>query len=129
MSSHHDWVREVVERHDLEKPFPPENGTPLQFKAGDRVIYTNPAGLEFRRRITGFYQPVGPCALYARGARYLIDSDSPWFPVKEASLRLDEHRAQAAQDTCTDCGAETSLVIGCPDGAEVCSQCFDAGAH
>lgn len=27
--------------------------------------------------------------------------------------------------TCSDCGAEVESVIGCPDGAEVCSQCFD----
>lgn len=27
------------------------------------------------------------------------------------------------------CGAEVESVIGCPDGAEVCQDCFDMGMH
>ena len=42
---------------------------------------------------------------------------------KPPAVELDEGT------TCTDCGAATSLVIGCPDGAEVCPRCFDAGRH
>ncbi|WP_459203489.1 hypothetical protein ACQVRV_00090 (plasmid) [Ralstonia pseudosolanacearum] len=90
MSNHHDWVEEVTAQHDAQKPFAPENGQPLRFGVGDCVIYTNPAGIEFQRRVTGFYRPASPCGLYARGARYLVDSDSPWMPVSEASLRSDE---------------------------------------
>lgn len=30
---------------------------------------------------------------------------------------------------CDDCGAEVSRIIGCPDGAEICQRCFDAGNH
>lgn len=30
---------------------------------------------------------------------------------------------------CDDCGAEVPNIIGCPDGAEVCPDCFDAGGH
>lgn len=30
---------------------------------------------------------------------------------------------------CSDCGEQTEEVIGCPDGAEVCKRCFDAGGH
>jgi hypothetical protein len=32
---------------------------------------------------------------------------------------------------CDDCGSliEDGQVIGCPDGAEVCQDCFDAGRH
>jgi formylmethanofuran dehydrogenase subunit E len=29
---------------------------------------------------------------------------------------------------CDNCGAEVSEIIGCPDGKEVCRDCFDAGA-
>lgn len=96
MSSHHDWVIEVSAQHDAERPFAPENRQPLRFAVGDRVIYTNPAGLEFARRITGFYRPASPCGLYARGARYLIDSYSPWFPVSESSLRLVDAAMEGA---------------------------------
>lgn len=31
--------------------------------------------------------------------------------------------------TCDDCGAEVKEIIGCPDGAEICQACFDAGNH
>ncbi|WP_346430174.1 hypothetical protein [Cupriavidus basilensis] len=93
MSSHHDWIKEVTAQHDEQTPFAPENGRALRFQIGDRVIYTNKAGIEFRRRVTGFYRPESPCGLYARGARYLIDSDAPWMPVSESSLRLVEDRS------------------------------------
>lgn len=90
MSSHWEWAKKVVAQHDLEKPFAPENGAPLKFKIGDPVIFTNTYGVSFRQRITGFYQPTEPCSLYATGSRYLVDSSSPWFPVKESALQLDE---------------------------------------
>ena len=59
MSSHHDYILEITAEHDAFKPFPPENGQPLRFKIGDAVIYTNEFGAQFRRRVTGFYQPTG----------------------------------------------------------------------
>ncbi|HBO1345648.1 hypothetical protein [Pseudomonas aeruginosa] len=90
MSSHHDWVIEVSAQHDALKPFAPENGRPLRFKIGDAVIYTNEFGVQFRFRVTGFYRPAGPCGLYPRGARYLLNSSSPWMPVAESSLRPDD---------------------------------------
>lgn len=30
---------------------------------------------------------------------------------------------------CDSCGAEVDTVMGCPDGSEVCRDCFDSGAH
>ena len=41
MSSHWEWMEEVIRKHDAEHPFAPENGQPLKFKPGDKVIYTN----------------------------------------------------------------------------------------
>ena len=90
MSSHHDYILEITAEHDAFKPFPPENGQPLRFALGDAVIYTNEFGAQFRSRVTGFYRPSGLSGLYARGARYLLDSSSPWMPVSEASLRPDD---------------------------------------
>ena len=90
MSSHHDYIIEITAQHDELKPFAPENGQPLRFKIGDAVIYTNDAGLQFRRRVTGFYRPAEPSGLYARGARYLLNSSSPWMPVSDSSLRPDD---------------------------------------
>lgn len=33
------------------------------------------------------------------------------------------------QSSCDDCGAVADEIIGCPDGAEICQDCFDAGRH
>lgn len=95
MSSHQEWEEEVTAQHDAQKPFAPENGQPLRFKIGDPVIYTNPAGIDFPLRVTGFYQrPDSPDGMYATGARYLLDWNSPWYPVPESRLRLDATRTQ-----------------------------------
>lgn len=32
-------------------------------------------------------------------------------------------------NTCDNCGADVAEIIGCPDGAEICPDCFEAGAH
>ena len=90
MSSHHDWIIEITAQHDALKPFAPENDQPLRFKIGDAVIYSNEFGVQFRRRVTGFYRPAGFSGLYARGARYLLNSSSPWMPVSESNLRPDD---------------------------------------
>ena len=68
MGSLHDYIIEITAQHDALKPFAPENGQPLRFRIGDAVIYTNDAGLQFRRRVTGFYRPAEPSGLYARRA-------------------------------------------------------------
>ena len=90
MGSHHDYIIEITAQHEALKTFAPENGQPLCFKIGDAVIYTNEYGVQFRRRVTGFYRPSGLCGHYARGARYLLNSTSPWVPVAESSLRPDD---------------------------------------
>ena len=85
--SHWDWVKEMVEQHNLNKPFAPENGNELLFKVGDSVIYTNPAGVEFEFIVTGLYQPYPMTSQYATGKRYLLNWDCPWYPVEENSLQ------------------------------------------
>ncbi len=90
MSSHWEWAKQVIARHDATPPFAPENGQALRYSIGDRVIYTNDYGVEFHQTVTGFYSPEGPCSLYARGHRYLLDKQSWWMPVSELSLRPHE---------------------------------------
>ena len=85
--SHREWSDQVCEQHDAEKPFAPENGEALKFKAGDAVVVTNDNGVEFSKTVTGLYKPSRKCSLYARGYRYLLDWDCHWMPVKESSLR------------------------------------------
>ncbi len=77
MSNHHDYIIEITAQHDVLKPFAPENGQQLRFKIGDAVIYNNEYGVQFRRRVTGFYRPSGLSGHYARGARYLLNPTSP----------------------------------------------------
>jgi hypothetical protein len=94
MSSHHEWVDELIKHHDEQKPFAPENGQPLLFKVGDAVTYTNGFGVSFNRTVTGIYQPSQPCSLYATGCRYLLNNSSHWMPVEEASLKPPRTRAE-----------------------------------
>lgn len=89
MSSHWEWQERMIKQHDAEKPFAPENGTPLAFKAGDPVIYTNDQGVEFHLNVTGLYQPNPIDSLYATGYRYMLDWDCHWMPVRESNLRLN----------------------------------------
>ena len=87
MSSHWKWCDEVIASHNTEKPFAPENGETLKFHIGDDVVFTNPYGVEFDTRIIGLYQSSPITVQYALGARYLIDTSSPWYPVPETALR------------------------------------------
>ena len=93
--NHHEWAERIIAEHDKNKPFAPENGEQLKFSVGDEVIYTNEYGVEFKRRITGFYTPEKKDTTYARGGRYMLDYDCFWVPVKESSLRkLSEQRTE-----------------------------------
>lgn len=97
MSSHWEWAEEVWRKHEAEKPYAPENGQPLKFKPGDLVQYTNPVGVVFQFRVTRLYTPRTEFdSLYARGARYYLDWECPWYPVAEASLQPIPNENMAA---------------------------------
>ena len=38
-------------------------------------------------------------------------------------------KTQAPLSQCDDCGFCAEEIVGCPDGAEICRDCFDCGAH
>lgn len=41
-----------------------------------------------------------------------------------------EDMAQSKDITsCSECGEHVDSIVGCPDGSEVCQQCFDASSH
>ncbi len=42
---------------------------------------------------------------------------------------MDARQLLGIAEKCSECGQTVPLVIGCPDGAEVCQDCFDAGQH
>ena len=39
------------------------------------------------------------------------------------------HTITTEDDKCQECGEHTNELVLCPDGAEVCQNCFDQGAH
>lgn len=55
-------------------------------------------------------------------------------PSEDAIATLNQLIAEARQlmgtaEQCSECGQTIPYVIGCPDGAEVCRDCFEAGQH
>lgn len=44
-------------------------------------------------------------------------------------LILEARKLLGTADKCDECGETVPYVIGCPDGTEVCRECFDAGQH
>lgn len=87
-TSHQDWQKAVIEQHNLEHPFAPENGESLKFKPGDTILYTNDDGGEFVHTVTSLYKPQPINSLYATGCRYMLDWDCYWMPVRESNLSL-----------------------------------------
>lgn len=84
---------------------------------------------------------------WARGA-HLTEADaeavleSKYEPEKGESLAIEEHvplsklvglaqskPKEEVHSVCGTCDKATDDLVGCPDGAEVCRECFDAGAH
>lgn len=90
MSSHWKWAEGVIKEHWENLPYAPENGEPLKFQPGDRVIYTNLYGVEFTFTVTSLrsLENLEEDLYYALGQRYNLDWDSPWISVREDCLRF-----------------------------------------
>lgn len=56
-----------------------------------------------------------------------MDSADLTRKVLEAAAASPARPSEPPQ--CEDCGAETTDVMGAPDGSEICKECFSAGAH
>ncbi|WP_126448403.1 hypothetical protein [Sulfuricystis multivorans] len=65
------------------------------------------------------------------------DTENPLLPgfmirngiVFYGESDLEELVSSYEEVECSECGARTKTVIGCPDGAEICGSCFNNGAH
>lgn len=88
--SHQSWQERIIAEHDTTRPFAPENGEPLRFAVGDRVIFSNDYGMRFRAKVSGLYRPPSTTSLYARGYRYTLDKADFWMPVREDQLTPDD---------------------------------------
>lgn len=68
--------------HDLSD-VPP---VPCEFKVGDRVIFTNDAGLKFAEAVRAFSKEIKPHN-WGRFVYVFPDDDAWWFPVRPESLK------------------------------------------
>ena len=61
------------------------------------------------------------------------DDGKPFEPTSEDTivtlnqLILEARQLLGTIDKCSNCGEVVPYVIGCPDGTELCQECFDAG--
>ena len=51
------------------------------------------------------------------------------FIVTLNQVIMDARQLLGTTEKCSRCGQTVPYVIGCPDGAEVCRACFEAGRH
>lgn len=95
---------------------------PCEFVQGDTVTVLNGMGVEIQgKKILGFVREIDP--EWRPKAFVYLDWDCYWFPVEVERLTLEN------QDVCSSCNSPAEKIIGCPDGAELCSQCFDNSNH
>lgn len=65
----------------------------------------------------------------------LDDNGESYEPSSEDAIAVLNELIQEARQlvglsvTCGECGQSVPYIIGCPDGAELCQDCFDAGQH
>ena len=65
----------------------------------------------------------------------LDDDGKPHEPSSEDAIatlnRLiaDARQLLGTAEACSECRRSVPYVIGCPDGAEICRDCFEAGQH
>ncbi|SRR5258707_1983777 len=57
------------------------------------------------------------------------DRPSEDFIATLNQLIMDARELLGTADKCAECGESVPFVIDCPDGSEVCEDCFDAGKH
>jgi hypothetical protein len=52
-----------------------------------------------------------------------------WVWVDFDGTKFNKLADEGSRDKCDACRQPVSKVIGCPDGSEICQDCFDAGQH
>jgi hypothetical protein len=67
--------------------------------------------------------------LKAEGAGFRWSNGVLFYATTDEALEALIEMVEPQRCTCSECGAEVDQIIGCPDGAEVCQECFDSGAH
>lgn len=69
-----------------------------------------------------------PRGIHREEVWHWFESVNPAFKVGEAGGWIGEDHPYR-QAVCTSCQEPAENIIGCPDGAELCSQCFENSNH
>lgn len=66
----------------------------------------------------------------AYGSRKALMADHLDYLLRAGWLKdPNQDASELCLATCSECSEQTSYIIGCPDGAELCPSCFDEGSH
>ena len=110
--------RYEIQRCDVCEQYP---GDLAAMEAVEKAALAHPALLKFVERIAGLKHEHEP------------DDGEPFERASEDfiatlnQLILEARQLLGPAETCGTCGEVVPYVIGCPDGAEVCQDCFNAG--
>jgi hypothetical protein len=96
------------------------DGDLAALQAVEKAALAQPALLRFVERIAGLKHEGEP------------GDDGPFEPTSEDSIAtlnqliLEARELVGTAEKCDKCGSAVPYVIGCPDGAELCQECFNA---
>jgi len=117
----HHPPRETIQRCDACLKFANDQAA---LEALVKAAEAQPALLQFVEEIAGLKHEREP------------DDDGKPFEItsEDAIATFNQFILEARQllgtaGKCPKCEAVVPYVIGCPDGTEVCQDCFDAGQH
>ncbi|MGO9199196.1 MAG: hypothetical protein ACLQM8_01495 [Limisphaerales bacterium] len=112
--------RYEIQRCDVCEQYP---GDLAALQAVEKAALAHPALLKFVEKIAG---------LKHEGE---LDDDRPFERTSEDSIAslnqfiLEARELVGTAEKCDKWGQTVPYVIGCPGGAEICQECFDAGQH
>jgi hypothetical protein len=110
--------RYEIQRCDVCEQYP---GDLAALQAVEKIALAHPALLKFVEKIAGLEHEGQP-----------DDDELPERTPEDCIAPLNELILEARElvgtaEKCDKCGQTVPYVIGCPSGAEVCQECFDAG--
>ncbi len=107
-----------IQRCDVCEQF---NSDLAALEAVEKAALTQPALLRFVEGVAGLKHEGEP------------GEDGPFERASEDSIAilnqliLEARELVGTAEKCQKCGETVPYVIGCPDGAEVCQECFNGG--
>lgn len=112
---------------ETAKAFDPQSTVEDRLIKGMNAIAGNYPGVDFGVPEPGNTYQDRPSA-WAFVPDGLLNDESR-EALGRALQNLGKGSQPSAMSNCSACDQKTELIVGCPDGSEVCQQCFDNGAH